>query len=86
MIGKIWNKILDAYGYNQGTLFWYKDKREYHRIRILTLKQDLANAKSEATVYKFKVRLEDETRLYDIADHYIRTHSDEQTEPGWRGN
>jgi len=82
---KIWNKILDGYGYNQGTLFFWKDRREYHRIRILTLQQDIANAKSVDQAYKLNQRLELEVQKYNVADLNVRERgSNDETEPGWR--
>ncbi len=84
---KIWNKILDGYGYNEGTLFFWKDRREYHRIRILTLQQDIANTKSVNQAYTLNVRLQSEVQRYDIADLNVRQHAgNDETEPGWRNN
>lgn len=86
ILKKIWNKILDGYGYNQGTLFWYKDKREWHRIQIVEIMQHIAKAKSPDEVYKWNQRLKGVQAQYDICDFYVKSHSDDQTEPGWRNN
>ena len=79
-------KIMEKTGYAQGNLFWYKDKREWHRIQIVEIMEHIAKAKSPDEVYKWNQRLKGVQAQYDTCDFYVKSHSDDQTEPGWRNN
>jgi hypothetical protein len=84
-IGKIWQKAKDLYGWDQGNLFWFKDKREFHRKRIEALKTRIDSANNKSDYNKWSYHLQNEQAEFDRCDDYVREHGEEfDTNIGYR--
>lgn len=87
ILGKGLQIAKDLYGWDQGNLFWFKDKREYHRNRIEAIKTQIASANSKGAFDKWSYRLENEQAEFDRCDDFVRNNSAEDefdTQIGWR--
>jgi len=80
---KIWQKAKDLYGWDQGNLFYFKDKREYQRCKVEYYKEKIAKAKSQKEYNKWLYHLEGAQAEFDRCDFYVRSHG-EDTDPNWR--
>ena len=87
ILGKGLQKAKDLYGWDQGNLFWFKDKREYHRKRIEAIKSRIDNANGKGEYSKWHYHLKNEQAEYDRCDDFVRNNSREDefdTQIGWR--
>jgi len=79
---KVWQKAKDLYGWDEGNLYFYKDKTEYHRRRMEYMKEKLTKAKNENDAYKWKVRLENEQMWYKGCDMICKDISNKLRQRG----
>lgn len=85
MIGKIWQKLKDLYGWDRSCAFYWEDKRAYYKALANSYKKDMEKAEGMKEFEKAKFFYEDYMAAFDHADFQFREYSDNNaTEEGWR--